>query len=227
MKKIVFFSLGLFLFIILLSSGCMSQNSSPNQVTMTTKSPTLSQNYVTEVTPFITSTQTPERHPTIPAVTQPPENKVCLIYQKDLIFTNIDKTAISFNLINPPMYVNYTIDDTKKGPDGKYASYYTVTIRDKNTGTIYGRVGAGKDDQNGGYFNFPIGSSIPSGMNIEFGGTTTLKVMESGNLLIEFEGKDITLHPAIWVKPSGNLDSSYDINSAKCINFPDRGYTKL
>lgn len=196
----------------ILAAGCTSQTApvaplaptpTPTHIITTTSS----QSYVVETTPFMTPTQV-QLHPITTPTTQPPEDIVCLISHKEQAFT-YNKDATSFNLINPPMYINYTILDTQKGPDGKYASYYTITISDKKTGVIYNQVGLGKNTHEGGYFNFG------------FGGSDIIKIMKTGDLQIETEGKDITITTNIWVKPAGNLDGSFDINSTKCIHWPD------
>jgi hypothetical protein len=192
---------------LILATGCTSQTAP----TASTPSPvitiTSSQGYVMEATPFMTPTETRSPRITTP-ITQSPENIVCLISHKEQAFTN-NKDAISFNLVNPPMYINYTILDTQKGSDGKYASSYQITIRDKKTGVIYNQLGLGKNTHEGGYFNFG------------FGGSDIIKIMNTGDLQIETEGKDITIITDIWVKPAGNLDSSFDINSNKCMNWPE------
>jgi len=200
------------LFIVLLISaiitaGCVGENKN-NISTSTQTTITTGQRYVTEVTPFLTITPTTIAYNTPRPITQVPEDIVCMIEHKEQVFTSVNKYASAFVLVNPPMYINYTILDTKKGSDGKYASYYTITIRDKKTGTIISQSGFGKDRKQGGYFND------------QFGGTDVIRVMKSNDLLIEKEGKDITIISEIWVKPAGNLDSSFDVKNAKCINWP-------
>lgn len=190
------------------SAGCTSEAPEPVLNTPTVSAIPSTQSYVHEETLYRTPTEIP-LHPITTQITQPPENIVCLIDHKEQVFTNSNKNAISFNLVNPPMYFNYTVIDTKPGSDGKYASYYSITILDKKTGVIYKQLGLGKDKQTGGYSNFG------------FGGPDIVKIMNTGNLQIETEGKDITLITDIWVKPTGNLGSSFDVKSTKCINWPE------
>ena len=196
--------------LVILVAGCTSQPAPAASISTPSPTPiiitTSSQGNFMEATPFMTPTET-QVHPITTLITQPPEDIVCLAYHKEQAFTN-NKDAISFNLVNPPMYINYTILDTQKGSDGKYASYYTITIRDKKTGVIRSQSGFGKNRHQGGYFDWG------------FGGSDIIKIMNTGDLQIETEGKDITLITEIWVKPAGNLDSSFDINNKKCINWP-------
>jgi hypothetical protein len=190
---------------LLFLTGCISENpvplGSPTTVASTTQS------YVQVVTPYMTPTES-RSSTTFTQATQPPEDIVCMIDRREVVFTDPSKTAISFNLVNPPMYINYTIPDTKKGSDGKYASNYLIAVRDKNTGTIYSKAAFGKDSKQGGY------------ADLQFGGSDVVKVMKTGDLQIETEGKDITIISELWVKPIGNLDSSFDIKNSKCINWP-------
>jgi hypothetical protein len=203
----------LVLCILLLISGCTSQ--SPE--TVSTSAPvtsipiTTTQSYVGTATQFVTysPTQTYSSYPTKSTVTPSPETLVCLIDSKEQVFTNDNTVAIAFNLVNPPMYINYTVQDTKPDPDGKYASYYQITIRNKSTGDIYSQSEFGKDTHNGGYYN------------LEFWGNDVIKVTKSGDLLIETSGKSITLNTEMWVKPEGNLGNSFDVNNTKCIYWPE------
>lgn len=182
--------------------GCMSETSDTSG--STTPGASLTQSYVKQATLFITPTESLS-NPTFSQGTQPPEDIVCMVDRREEVFTNANIKANSVNLVNPPLYINYTILDTQKGSDGKYASYYKITVRDKKTGTIISQSGFGKK---GGYVDF------------QFGGIDVIKVMKSGELQIEKEGKDITIIAEIWVKPAGNLDSSFDVKNAKCINWP-------
>ncbi|MGA2914301.1 MAG: hypothetical protein ABSE07_12425 [Methanoregula sp.] len=213
--------LGAVIFVLILvmvmMAGCASRSPQTKSISTTNPVPTMTsdQSYVEEVTPFITPTAQRQTYPIITAATQPPEDIVCMVYSKKQVFTSDSKDAISFNLVNPPMYFNYSILDTKSGPDGKYTSYYTITISDKKTGAIYNQIGFGKDTMNGGYFNFG------------FGGSNVIKILSTGELQIETAGKDITLITEIWVKPVGNLASPFDTNSTKCINWPETRWVKL
>jgi len=198
------FSLVLVIFSLL--AGCASDI--PQSDSVSTGSETQSaQSIMNEATPYGTPAIT-QTYPRMNSPTQPPEDMVCMIDRKEQVFTGYNKYANAFNLVNPPMYINYTIPDTKSGSDGKYASYYTITVRDKNTGTVISQAGFGKDRFQGGYFDN------------QFGGYDLIRVMKSNDLLIESEGKDITIVSEIWVKPSGNLDSSFNIENTKCINWP-------
>jgi hypothetical protein len=210
-KIIIYFSCSLVLCILLLIAGCTSQ--SPETVSTTAPIAsipvTTTQSYVDMATPIATySTAQTYSYPTKSIATLSPENIVCMIESKEQVFTDDNTVAIAFDLVNPPMYINYSVR-ANVGSDGKYASYYQITIRNKSTGGIYSQSKFGKDTKYGGY------------SSLEFLGNDVIKVMKSGNLLIETSGKSVTLNMEIWVKPSGNLGNSFDANSTKCINWPE------
>jgi len=139
--------------------------------------------------------------------TQLSPDMVCMIADKKQEFTTASKSAWAFNLKNSPMYINYTIPETQTGSDNVDNSYYVITVREKNSGTVLSTAGFGKMTQ-GGFFGYP------------FSGYDVIRIMKSNDLLIEMEGKDITINYEIWVKPEGNVDDSFDINAAKCMKWP-------
>ena len=168
-----------------------------------------------DATPFaVTATET-LAYSRIDEATPIPEDMVCLIYISDFDWKfQQNKTAKNINLVNPPLYVNYSIKKpynitenkvvNKKTGDKKeitikqsiyspYA-YLEVVARDKNTGEVYTRDGFGK----------------------EFGYTLnrTIQVTKSADLLIEIGGYNVTPNVGIWVKPAGNLNTSL-INLSK------------
>jgi len=177
----------LFLIISLLISGCTSNSDKSDPA-----------NQVADVS---------EPQPGTNSQTQISADMVCILAHKEQVFTDASKTAWAFNLVNPPMYINYTIPQTKKGADGKDNSYYVITVREKDSGTILSQAGFGKMSGSG-YFGYP------------FNGYDVIRLMKSDNLLVEFEGKDITIIYDIWANPTGNVDSSFNINTAKCIRWP-------
>jgi len=187
-------------------AGCSTAPTTQNSNTLT-PAVTPTQGILDVATPYGTPTVIQTRN-TVVTPTLNPDDMVCMIDRSEQVFTTYNKKAVAFNLANAPMYINYTIPDTKKGSDGNYASYYAITVRDKSTGTIISQGTFGKNEMEGGYFD------------LQFGGYDVIRIMKSGNFLIETEGKDITVISEIWVKPKGNLDSSIDTKNLKCIIWP-------
>ena len=113
-------------------------------------------NFVTEVTPFVTDTPVSE-YRTVPISTISPGDLYCRIYTTKTNKNDFsNKTAITFNLQNPPMLINYTvkpsnitytdyIDYQITGQKEKQVkvdtyspiSWYVVKVMDKDTGEVY------------------------------------------------------------------------------------------
>jgi hypothetical protein len=175
-------------------------------------------NFVTEVTPFVTDTPTSE-YRTIPVTTQSPGDLYCRIYTTKTKNTDFyNKSAISFNLQNPPMMINYTVKptnityidfiDTNQGEKrvkiDKYSpiSWYVIKVIDKATGEIYLEDGFGTEKYTL-YLN------------------RTLKVSNQKNLQIEFTGNNITATAMVWVQPEGNFNDTTQFNkTTDCAYFP-------
>ena len=186
-----------------------------NPATTATATP----NYVTEVTPFVTSTPT-SGYRTIAPVTQIPQDKYCRIYSITNTFS-FNTTAVAFNLQNPPMYINYTVKPsnvTKKiaytskieGEGDKVLtldtyspiSWFEVIVRSKSTGEIYFQDGFGKAKGYNDYLN------------------RTLKVLKRDDMQIEFSGNNITATAMVWVKPAGNFNDTTQFNmTTDCAYF--------
>jgi hypothetical protein len=180
---------------------------------------TTTPSYVTEVTPFITVTPTIGYH-TIPPSTQIPEDKYCRIYSMKNTYA-YNKTAITFDLRSPPMYINYTVKPsnvTKKiaytskitGEGDKVltidtyspVSWFEVIVRSKSTGEIYLQDGFGTGKGYNEYLN------------------RTLKVLKRDNMYIEFGGNNITATAMVWVKPAGNSNDTTQFNmTTDCAYF--------
>jgi len=165
-----------------------------------------------------------------PVVTTPrtpiPLDATCSIYTKTGAYA-YNGTAFTFNQKNPPMFINYTVipkNVTKtqvsteafgtymKTPAhaaGDYvptkgkgsarteirsvystSSWFEVTVRDGKTNEIILQDGFGE------------AKGYPTYLS------RTLKVLKSGDLLVEFKGNDITASVTVWVKPHGNFDES-------------------
>lgn len=204
-----------FLFIVVLmgilfTAGCIREFSTTDQT-----NPSTGTRYVNEVTPF--STITPERitYRTLSPVTQVPEDLTCLIYSTKQSFS-YNKKALSFNLVNPPMYINYSVSDvpyitktkldtSQNDPNSEKmityktinpASFFEIIVRDKSTGEIYLQDGFGKD------YGYKEG---------------TLKLNKRADLLLEMTGNMITADVKLWVKPIGNINDTAKFNYEDCI----------
>jgi hypothetical protein len=191
------------------------------QKTPTETSPkTTTPQYVTEVTSYVTLISfSPSGMPTegyhiFIAPTPLPEERSCRIYTTTQHFM-YNGSAFTFNLKNPPMYINYTAKPQnitgydvytsrfgkKQDVAVKYdrydpQSYLEITVRDKNTGEIYLQDGFGTD-----YSTYL---------------TRTLKVMKQDDLLIEISGNKIDATINFWVKPIGNFDNPEDLTFDAC-----------
>ena len=174
--------------------------------------------YVTEVTPFETVTRpvpavTTQGYSVFPVPSPVPEDLTCLIYTKTQPYA-YNASAFSFNLQNPPMYIDYSVtpvyvagskiiqyrvDDslvtyTDFSPD----SFFLVTVRDKATGEIYLKNGFGPAQ---GYSRNVAG---------------TIKVMQNDNIIVEFSGNQVTATANIWVKPLGNFENIQNLTFSSC-----------
>jgi hypothetical protein len=178
-------------------------------------------NFVTEVTPFVTVTPTGETH-TIPVSTMSPGDLYCRIYTTKTNKNDFyNKSAIAFNLQNPPMFINYTVKPSnitytdyidyqitnqkeKQVKVDTYSpiSWYVVKVMDKETGEIYLEDGFGKEKYSL-YLN------------------NTLKISNQKNLQIEFTGNNITATAMVWVQPEGNFNDTTQFNrTTDCAYFP-------
>ena len=176
--------------------------------------------YVTTATPYvtvldvgITGTETPGYH-TFATPTPLPEEKSCRIYTLTQAFL-YNGSAFSFNLKNPPMYINYTVKpqnitgynaytsryESKEDVVEKYntydpQSYLEITVRNKTSGEIYLQDGFGKD------YSLYL--------------TRTLKVLKRDDLLVEIKGNKMTATINFWVKPVGNFDNPDNMTFDTC-----------
>ena len=199
------------------SSGSVSQPAGAETAPVTTTPVNV---YVTEVTPYITmnSETSPTSGYSIFLVPTPlPEDRSCRIYTSTQSFL-YNATAFTFNLKNPPMYINYTVipqnvtekkfvterTGSKQEVIYEYStydpqSYFIITVRSKATGEIYLEDGFGKD-----YTTYLA---------------RTLKVLDSDDMLIEMKGNKITATVNFWVKPVGNFDNSDNMTFDACTNW--------
>ena len=192
-------------------TGNINNPNQPNPQTSPTP------NYVTEVTPFVTVTPTSGSHTLSP--TQISGDLYCRIYSTTNTYA-YNKTAVAFNLLNPPMMINYTVKpsnvtihkviDTKVvGESEKLltidtyspASVFVITVLSKTSGEIYLQDGFGTQKYTT-YLN------------------RTLKVLKRDDMQIEFSGNNITATAMVWVKPEGNFNDTTRFNTTTdCAHF--------
>lgn len=213
--------------LIVMASGCVAppkENATstkngnffnPNQpASQTSQTPS----YVTEVTPFVTVTASSTSGFSVIPTTQILGERYCRIYSTTNTYA-YNKTAVAFNLLNPPMYINYTVKPSnvtiKKVVDTKIVgesdkvltidtyspiSWFTVTVLSKSTGEKYLEDGFGTQKYTT-YLN------------------RTLKVLNRDNMQIEFSGNNITATAMVWVKPEGNFDDPKFNLTTDCAYF--------
>jgi len=178
-------------------------------------------NFVTEVTPFVTDTPISE-YRTVPISTISPGDLYCRIYTTKTNKNDFNnKSAITFNLQNPPMFINYTVKPSnitytdyidyqitnqkeKQVKVDTYSplSWYVVKVMDKDTGEVYLEDGFGVQKYSL-YLN------------------QTLKISKQKNLQIEFTGNNITATAMVWVQPEGNFNDTTQFNkTTDCAYFP-------
>jgi hypothetical protein len=227
-KLIVRFICCIAIILVVCASGCVappkdnktsSQTGNffnPDQVT-TEVTPT--PGYVTEVTPFVTET-TMSGYRTVLPTTQVLQDRYCRIYSTTNTYA-YNKTAIVFDLRNPPMYINYTVKPSNitytkvitskiTGEGDKVVttdtyspvSWFEISVRNKSTGEIYLQDGFGS------------GKGYPEYLN------RTLKVMKRDDMQIEFGGNNITATAMVWVRPELNIDDTSKFNmTTDCAYF--------
>jgi len=216
---------------LLLIAGCVTPPSSTTTTSTSsgyyateTNTPvtTAPSSYVTQVTPFITpgsavqtSTQGVNIYTTAP--TPLPSDLSCLIYLNTQ-FYSYNTTAVSFDLKNPPMYINYTVipfnitvnkyvESAQGGNNwvtlqySDYAPYswFEITVRNKTSGQIYLQDGFGK----------------AQGLSI-YTSATLGPLLNSDNLQVEMTGNNITATTGMWVKPVGNFDDPQNQSFPEC-----------
>jgi hypothetical protein len=171
--------------------------------------------YVTIETPYITpelvsasNTTNPLAYRTLPPVTQIQEDYVIIYSVLNQPFSN-NKTALSFDLINPPMLIDFSLSvnkvtrniegDSRSGTNDWTSykvenndpnAYFEVTVREKSINKIVFQDGFGQIKQ--------YGSENPR----------HLKLLRAGNYLIEFGGNKLTANVNLSVKREGNINQS-------------------
>lgn len=172
--------------------------------------------FVTEVSlsDYASATPVAAGYNTFLPTTRIPADITCRIHGVNLFGYN--GTAFRFDLKNPPMYINYTVvpknvtvnkvytdSFTKKTVTLTYSDYspsswFEITVRNNATKEIILQDGFG---ENKGYTTYL---------------TRTIKVLKTGDLLVEFRGSDIKASASVWVKPIGNFDESRLAEFTEC-----------
>jgi len=224
--------LSLFIIAFLILSGCVAPPketpgssdpmSSSSTVPATSPTPGTTATpvnvYVTEVTPYVTVVNTGEpetpEYRIFSTPTPLPEDRSCRIFTTSQPYF-YNGTAFTFDLKNPPLYINYSVipqnitvnkaTTSRFGKKGdvvyQYStydpqSYFIISVRSKSTGEIYLEDGFGTD-----YTTYL---------------SRTLKVLEADDLLIEIKGNKITATSSFWVKPYGNFDDAQNMTFDAC-----------
>jgi len=163
--------------------------------------------YVTFVTPY---GETPQKTQVPTITTAPPEEWVEIFHLNHRPF-GYNKTAVSFDLNNPPMMINVslipvnetgtkTIFVKKAGATeateetvtiDRFSPYawFELTVRNKNTGQILLQDGFGNS----------YGKQYSQELN------QTMKIINRGTMLIEMDGNLITASINMSVKKEGNI----------------------
>jgi hypothetical protein len=236
--------------LLLASAGCVAPPKetpttpvslyNPNQFAEKANNSNTSSSFVTEVTlsDYALSPTTSESsgYTTLLPVTQIPADITCRIYSKSAVYS-YNGSAFTFDQKNPPMFINYTVvprnitkNDVYFEKSGTYApgategipgsgkgsaitvthsdyspsSWFEVTVRDNATKEIILQDGFGETK---GYSTYL---------------SRTLKILKSGDLLVEFRGNDIQASATIWVKPIGNFNESRLSEFTDCMYWEGR-----
>jgi len=167
----------------------------------------------------VPSEEQPQADTTAPVVHTPvPQDMTCSIFSKTAAYA-YSGTAFYFTQKNPPMFINYTViprnvtvnkvytDTNSKQTrtltysDYSTSSWFEVTVRNNATKEIVFQDGFGESK---GYPTYL---------------SRTLKVLKSGDLIVEIRGNDVTASVTIWVKPHGNFDESQMSEFTNCMNW--------
>jgi hypothetical protein len=199
-------------------SGCISPPKEAPLIATTTKTKTTAgvpTTIVTTVpTPAYVTIETPYPTPTvaywtIPATISPIKEDFVVIYSiKNQPFA-YSKSAVSFNLKNPPMLIDFSLSVTNasRTVEGKSRTltnewtsyqtdyydpmaYFEVIVREKSTGNIVLQDGFGQSKH--------YGTENPR----------YLKLYRAGNYLIEFNGNKLAADVNLSVKREGNIEQS-------------------
>ncbi|MDP3396846.1 MAG: hypothetical protein Q8S57_09325 [Methanoregula sp.] len=206
------------LIFILSVSGCISPPKEAPLITTTnkTKIPAIVPTTIvtTAATPVYVTIETPYPTPTvayltIPATVSPIKEDYVVIYSIKNQQLAYSRSAVSFDLKNPPMLIDFSLSVTNvtRTIEGKSRTltnewitittnnydpmaYFEVIVREKSTGNIVLQDGFGQSRQ--------YGTENPR----------TLKLYKAGNYLIEFNGNKVAADVNLSVKRAGNIEQS-------------------
>ncbi|PKL70632.1 MAG: hypothetical protein CVV30_04585 [Methanomicrobiales archaeon HGW-Methanomicrobiales-1] len=173
--------------------------------------------FVTIETPYVTlepvsvsGTANPSAYTTLSPVTPIPEDYVVIYSINNQPFA-YNKTAVSFDLKNPPMRIDFTLSvtNTTRNIEGDSrtltnewtsfsvsnfdpTAYFEVTVREKASGKIILQDGFGQSKQ--------YGTENPR----------HLKILTRGDYLIEFGGNKVFANINLSVKREGNINQSVE-----------------
>ena len=219
--------LGIILIVSISLSGCIAPPAEkplipvgtyePDQpATEETTTPTPITGFVTIETPYVTlePVLAPDANPfayhTLSPITPIPEDYVVIYSITNQPFA-YNKSAVSFDLKNPPMLIDFDVsagnitgERTYRGRSGTDSgkdllvktdyldpdAWFEVTVREKSSGKIVLQDGFGQSRQYGSEH------------------LRHLKILTSGNYLIEFGGNKLTASLNLSVKREGNINQS-------------------
>lgn len=175
----------------------------------TTATPIPTVKYVTAVTPIQTSDAGSTLRYVAPTTqTTMDQSDYVAIYSNALNFTSDSPSAVAFNVVNPPLVINYNVtplytvetkyiyNHTATHPGtwenrtvtrpSEYA-WFTITVYDKDTGQQLDQTGFG-----GQY-------------DLDTHDTYTFR--QAGNLLIQFDGQNANVQVNMFLNKEGNIAS--------------------
>lgn len=175
----------------------------------TTATPIPTIKYVSVVTPIQTSgTESSLMYVAPTAQTTTDQSDYAAIYSNALNFTSDSSSAVAFNVVNPPLVINYTVtpvntvetkyiyNHTATHP-GAYENrsftrpseqaWFTITVYDKDTGQQLDQTGFG------GQYSWDT--------------QDTYTFRKAGNLLIQFDGQNANVQIDMFLKKEGNIAS--------------------
>ena len=206
------------LIFILAVSGCITPPKEAPLIATTTNTKTTAivptPTVTTVPTPVYVTIETPYATPTVaywtikPTVSPIMDDYVVIYSIKNQPFA-YNKSAVSFDLKNPPMQIDYSLSVTNvtrnfegnsrvltnewttfQTNDFDPMAYFEVIVREKSTGNIVLQDGFGQSKQ--------YGNENPR----------HLTVYSSGNYIIEFNGNKVSANVNLSVKREGNINQS-------------------
>jgi len=166
--------------------------------------------YVQEVTPIPKTTTTIRLFAPPPTQVSLEKEEYVLIYSKDLTYLPSNApTAVAVNVIKPPLVIKFIVEpvmtshvsvsinrSAKKSGPSSTDTLYNTTFPSENarfTATIYDKETGQKLDEDGygGFYDQVVDN--------------TFTVRKAGNYLVQFDGKQSTVHVEMELKKEGNI----------------------